>query len=231
MGCGLLAALGTTALGAGLDYAGGQQSKNAMNNVVNSTIGRENQFTNQAQGVFNNSLAQSTPKAAQQQMGQGQQQLGGLISQAQNVPASFSMPSFGATNTAQQGVRQGLSNQAAQNMAGYQTYGIDQAIKDLQANSQLGVIGNEAQSAASIMPVQLQQASQRGQPLQAAGGLLGSLGELGGLYNLTGNPRTNLSSANALPLFGSNQAPFYSDYGYIGNQGPWGTITNSLIGG
>jgi hypothetical protein len=234
MGCGTLIALGLAGAGAGLGYAGEQQSKNAMNNSINAELGRQQGFTKQAQGVFNQSLGQSTPQAAQQQIGQGTQQALQTIGRAQNVPAAFSMPSFGATNTGQQQAKMDLSNQASAGMQGYGEYTLDQALKDMQARSQLGVISNEAASSAAVNPYEIQAASQRGAPLQAAGSLLGTLGTLGGIYGMLGKgpqmPAQNYATANALPVSGSSQAPFYQQYGNFGNMWPYSQMTNNMLG-
>lgn len=234
MGCGTLAALALAGVGAGLGEAGVQQSKNAMNRSINAELGRQQGFTKQAQNVFNQSLAQSTPQAAQQQIGQGTQQALRTIGQAQSVPAAFSVPSFGVVNTGQQQTKQDLSNQASASMQGYGTYSLDQALKDLQARSQLGVISGEAASSAAVNPYEIQAASQRGAPLQAAGSLLGTLGTLGGIYGTLGRqpqmPSQNYGTATAMPIFGSNQAPFYQQGGGYLGIGPWGQITNNMLG-
>lgn len=224
MGCGTLAllgaGLGASAAGAGLQYAGQQQSKNAMNNAVGAELARQQQYSNQAHNVFNQSLNQSTPQAAQQQLGQGQQQAQSLISRAQQVPLSYSLPSFGDVNTGQQQTRQSLSNQAASQLQGYGTYGLEQYLKDLQARNQLGVINNEAGSSAQVMPYEIQAASQRGAPLEAIGGLLGSLGGLGSIYSLTNRGAT--APMPQMAVSGDVYSPQYMQ------QGIYNAYLNSL---
>jgi hypothetical protein len=167
-----------SAAGAGVSEIGVQKSSNAMNKATQNEINQQNNYAKQGQQVFQQSLAQSTPGAAQQQIQQGQQQAANSIAQAQQTPLSLSQPSSGGQNNADNTARQGLSNASASNYFGQSNYPLQQYLKDLQANSQLGVIGNQSQQAARNFPTYLQAAGQAGQGLQAAGSLLGSFGGL-----------------------------------------------------
>lgn len=207
MGCGTLAALGLTLTGTGAQFAGQQKERSAANAAVGAELGRQQGFLNRAQPVFQQSLAQSTPSAAQQQIGQGQQQALQDINRVQAIPLSASMPSFGNVNTANQVARQGLANKAYSEFKGYSNYPLQQYIKDLSAGSQLGLIGSEAQASEGVLPYELQQAAQSQQGLEALGSLLQMGGMLTGLSGLLKAP-TALGNG-ALTPEGFN--PYWAD--------------------
>lgn len=181
MACGTIAALGLGLGGAGVDMYANNQVRNKMNSDTSAELARQKQYQNQASNVFDQSLNKSTPQAANQQIGQGQQQLAGLINQVQGVPLSASMPSFGDTNSQTQQAKQGMSNKAASTLGGYGNFGLQQNIKDLQANSQLGLISGQARQSANVLPYELQQAQNSEQGLQSIGSLMSMAGMLAGL--------------------------------------------------
>ena len=195
MGCGTIAGLALTAAGTGANMYANNQVRGKMNDLTNQELARNQGFEQKAQGVFNNSLQQSTPQAANQQIGQGQQQLAGLIQNAQQVPLSSSMPNFGNVNTMAEGAKTAMSNKAASDLGGYSNYTLQQRLKDQQVGSQLGVIGSEAQGWANVLPAQLQQAQGSQQGLQALGALLSSAGLLTGLSGWGSAPTAGVNAA------------------------------------
>src|SRR5271169_6672287 len=65
-------ALGATAAGTGLSIAGNEESQSAMNAARANEVNQQAALQKQSNAIFQNSLAQSTPQTAQQQMQQGQ---------------------------------------------------------------------------------------------------------------------------------------------------------------
>lgn len=173
------AAIATLA-GTGLSIAGQEESKSAMNDAAQAELTRQQGYGKKGQGVFQESLAKSTPGAARQQMQQGQQQALNEYAKVQDVPSSV-MPSGSADPTADKVVqaRTGMSNQASAGMQGYNAFDVAQLIKDLQARTQLGQIGSFAGASEGVLPLEMQQASQKGSTLSGVGGILNSLGGLG----------------------------------------------------
>lgn len=181
MGCATLAGLALSAAGAGTQAVASSNENNAMNNAIGAELARQNQFSNQAKGVFNQSLGQSGVPAANQQIQQGAQQSLGTL--ASLPSAAFSLPQgIGATNTGNnagantQNALNVNSNQANAGLQGYSNYGLQQYLKDLQAKNSLGVINNNAQGWANILPYQLQNAATSQQGLTDIGSLLGAVG-------------------------------------------------------
>lgn len=194
MSCGTLAGIGLTLAGTGADMYANNQIRSKMNDTVGQEMARNSQYQKQGQQVFQNSLAQSTPTAAKQQIGQGQQQLAGLIQQARATPLSASMPSFGDVNTQGQQARADMSDTASSNLGGYSNFALQQRLKDQQAGEQLGVINQNAQGWANILPAQLQQDQQSQQGLQALGQLLSIAGMVTGVGAASMAPAASTST-------------------------------------
>jgi hypothetical protein len=179
-GAGLLGSLG----GAGLQYSAANSERNAMNDAVGAEINRQNAFSNQAKSVFNTSLGQSTPQAAGNQIALGKLASLGTLNNTQLPASATSLPGDlglganpgAAAGNATQAAENTTSNQADAAMQGYSNYGLQQYLKDLQAKNQLGVINQNAQGWAGILPYQVQAAQQSQQGMTDIGQLLSALG-------------------------------------------------------
>lgn len=229
MGCGTLAALALTGAGAGAKMYAGQQEQNAMNNATNAELQQQQQFQKQGSQIFQNSLAQSTPQAAQQQIGQGVQNIAGAT-QASALPP-VSLPQTGPTSNA---ARVSYSGQDAQNQrgaqanAGLQGYGnftLQQGLKDLSANSQLGLLGNQAAASERVLPYMLQQAANSQAPLAGIGSLLGTAGQLVGIGSLTGAFGGGAAAAPTAGQIGALGAGFGPTTASFANSLPSATTT------
>jgi len=205
MACGTALALTAGSLAA--NEAANVNIRHKMNALTGQELARQRDFAKKGQGVFNQSLGLSTPGAAQSQIQQGQQQLGQSINQAQAVPLSLSMPGSDNGNTAVQSAQRGLSNRAAASIGGYSNFGLQQQLKDLDANSQLGLIGSKARGSMNVLPTELQQAQQSQQGLQTLGTLLGVGGTLAGLYGLSAAPAATGVSSAQLAGLGAGYGP------------------------
>lgn len=211
---GLLASLA----GTGLGIAGSAESQGAMNDAANAELMRQSQYNKQGQQAFQQSLSQSTPQAAKKQLGEGQQQALQEYTKVQKTPSTYSTGggndvSKAASDSVVQGKTQ-LSNQAAAPLQAYDAYSLAQQIKDMQAQSQLGQIGSFARQSESVLPLEMQQAGQKGSTLSGIGSILGTLGGLTSLYGAT-RPQT-VGGAPVKPL---NMGG--TSYGIGGQQPLW----------
>jgi hypothetical protein len=196
MGCGTLAGLGLALAGTGTQMYANNRTQNAENQAASSELARQEQFQNQARNVFNQNLQNSTPQTAGQQQQQGQQQFLGASKQAQ-------LPSLGLTATdptqanAVSGAGQDALNQLGQQsnaqLQGYSNVPLQQGLGNLQTQNQLGAISGNASDWASILPLQLQQASQSQAGLSALGSLLGTAGQVVGLSGLGSAPAQTMT--------------------------------------
>lgn len=210
---GLLASLA----GTGLGVAGSMESQSAMNDAAKAELSRQQQFNKQGQSVLQQSIAQSTPKAAQQQLGQGQQQALQEYAKVQSTPASYAQGAQSdlakaTSDTTVQGKNQ-LGNQAAAPLQSYDAYSLAQQIKDMQAQTQLGQIGTFARQSESVLPLEMQQAGQSGSTLSGIGSILNTLGGLTSLYGAT-RPQTVVGANQPINFGGSS-------YGVSGAQPMW----------
>lgn len=175
---GLVASLAST----GLSMAGQSAQQAKQNQDVSNELLQQKQLSNKASLVYQNSLSQSTPQAAQQQIAQGQQQANAAYQQAEKVPlSSGTSPVVGNTsiNTPDQNARAGVLNNAAAGIKGYGNFDLQQWLKDQSANANLGVIGQQAQQSESILPYELQGAQN---PYAGISGALGAFGSLANTY-------------------------------------------------
>lgn len=201
MGYPILLAVGAavSAAGAGVQEAGVAQSNRAMNNTINDELTQQAEYQKQGQQVFQQSLQQSSPQSTQQQMQQGQQLAQNQYQKLEAAPLSTGNAPFQSGAPSYQAEVQGRtqnSNASQAALQGYSEWDLQQAIKDLSANSQLGIINRNAAGAASILPYQMQQASHAGDALSGVGSLLGSAGGLVGLYGAT----SGLGAAATAPV-------------------------------
>ena len=187
MGCGTLIALGTAAAGAGMQSAAAAGEQDAMNAATGQQVAWQNALSQKGQEVASQSAAQSTPAAMTQQQQQGAQLAQAATQQAALAPlASASTATTPGANVAYsaQGAKNSLAQQANAQQQGYGNIGLQQYLKDLAANSQLGALQTQSQRYASIYPSMMQSAANSEQGLSAAGGLVGALGSLAGTaYN------------------------------------------------
>jgi hypothetical protein len=157
-----------------------------MNDVMAQQLAAQKKLQQRGQQVFGESLKQSTPQAAQQQIAQGSSQLLNAARQAQAVP--LGLPTNATTSADQQAnqARAGLDAQAMADFGGYGQFGQQQALKDREVSSQLGFLNDQSRYNASMLPGELQAAQHEYAGLQGIGSLLGTVGQLGGLAGQMG---------------------------------------------
>lgn len=187
-----IAALVTSLAATGLSMAGQSAQADQQNKDVSNELLRQQQYKKNATQVYQNSLMQSTPQAAKQQIAQGQQDAMEAYQKTQAIPITASAGNVGAgptsINTPDQTARAGILNAGAAGIKGYGNFSLQQWLKDLDAKNQLGVIGNRSANSASILPYELQGAQN---PYAGISGALGAFGSIansfGGLTNDNAN--------------------------------------------
>lgn len=219
MGCGALIGAALGLAGAGTQEAANMSTKNEMNDIMAQQQAQQKQLQAKGQAVFQNSLGQSTPDAAAQQIAQGADQYKTAAQNAQAVPLGVAAAALTPQDKSANAARAALGNTAMANYAGYGQYSADQRLKDTQANSQLGFINNQSQYANSMLAPELGAAQNDFNNLRGVGSLLGTAGSLVGLGGSLGmfgqspmaglgNSATSLgTSSQASPLFMGQVAP------------------------
>ncbi len=232
-------ALGASAAGTGLSIAGNEASQSAMNAARANEVNQQAALQKQSNAIFANSLAQSTPKTAQQQMQQGQAARTNAWQGLQDAttPVASALPTAtgstagsspgGGTSTGSSATPIGgatrraasagnswntlLANAAARE-GSYGDWQNQQAIKNANAAQQLGVVNNFSQGDAALLPTELQVASQAGDSLSGWGNIVSSLGSLAGYANKSG---IFGSATPAGPANGAQMDALVSGYGPV----------------
>lgn len=197
-------------IGTGLSVAGAETAKSRMNSAANAELERQAQFQKQSTALFRQSLGQSTPQAAQTQLGQGQTAAQAELAKVAQQPLGLAMPTQQQTGnvvgTKEQGARSKLMTQAVAPNLGYSEYGLQQSIQNLLNQQRLALIGQQSGMSAGVLPIELAQAQQSGSTLSGIGSLLSTAGYLGGMYGATRlpkrNPYTDPEFARTNPVYG-----------------------------
>lgn len=155
----------------------------AQNNTVNDELTRQQGFQKQAGNLFNQSLGTSGVDTAQKTIAdsaakqtQQYQQLSNTPIQSASSPVAVD-PVVQARADSQTQQQQGAGAQ----LQGYNQWGVDQAIKNMLASQQLGVVGSQAQASANTLGPRLQQAGQSQAGLTGLGSILNTLGTVAGV--------------------------------------------------
>ena len=165
MGCGLMeVAIPLMLAGTASQMYASNAEGGAENSAVANEMRRQREYQQRATGLFNQSLGQSAPQAAQQQIQQGRQQALQAGQPAMQMPyAASTVPLPGGQDRLSQArlsSQLGLGQQANANLQGYGNYPLQQSLKDMDIGGQLGVVNREASQSAGVLPAELQQASQ-----------------------------------------------------------------------
>lgn len=219
MGCGLMeVAIPLMLAGTASQMYASNAEGGAENRAVANEMRRQREYQQRATGLFNQSLGQSAPQAAQQQIQQGRQQALQAGQPAMQMPyAASTVPLPGGQDRLSQArlsSQLGLGQQANANLQGYGNYPLQQSLKDMDIGGQLGVVNREASQSAGVLPAELQQASQSQSGLTGIGQLLSAGGLLAGLGSLAAAPAAGAgSAAGASGVFDwSNPATWGAEY-------------------
>jgi hypothetical protein len=219
-----LVGLGLGVLGTGMDIAGNAQSQRAMNNARANETNQQAGLQKQANAVVQGSIDQSTPQVAQSEMDAGQAARNNAWSNLQSATtpvASALSPTAGSPTDAANKRGSAAANtwnelnaNAAAKEGSYGDWENQQNIKNANAAQQLGVINSFSQGDASLLPVEMQVASQAGGKLSGWGNILSSIGALAGVAGATGafKAATALPSAAAANDFLAGAGPVSNSF-------------------
>ena len=169
----------------------------AMNKAAANIIAQEQGAAKQGGDIFQQSLDKSTPQAAESQIKQGQDQ---ALNEDNRLQGQLSLQDIiGGGGGSKPNVTSGAAGakiaagtQAGAKNQGYTNYSLQQYLKDVTANSALGLNNARAQGIASTLGPMEEQASQTGNELagigQTIGAALGAGGAAASLYNGPSTP-------------------------------------------
>ena len=177
-----------SAAGAGMSIAGAEQSKKAMNRQLEAELLRQKGYQKPATAAFEESLAQSGRKTADEQMAEGEAQRAAAYKRVQGESLRETTSPI-KENTSVNQVRSSQNEIQNRGLAGYQgltAWQLKQMIKTMKAQQQLQQWSNFAQGSATVSPYEVQNASYAGSGLSGAGSLVSALGMLAGVSGLGG---------------------------------------------
>ena len=173
-----------------------------MNAAAGNELQRQNQFNQKGKGIFEQSLAQSTPQQATEQQTQGAQAALQQYAKVNAVPGG--QASYGAGDPTKNAINEvgakgklSATGQATAPMQGVSDWQMHQYIKDLQAKTALNQNAVFARQSESVLPLELAQARNKDSALSGIGGLAQTAGGLMSLYGIL-NPA--LAGASAAPF-------------------------------
>lgn len=192
------------AAGAGLQAAGAQQAQDAMNRKTSEELQRQKKIQDKSKKVFSVSLGSSGKDTAERKIDEGQAQREQAYTDVQAVPLTQGGSVIPQGNSSSMMLRDAstrmLGNKSRANLGGYDTWLLDNAIKNIRANQNLNMNSQEAQRSQAILPMELQSASHAGDTLAGIGSIVQMAGSLYGLGGMgAGAAASGGSSAAANP--------------------------------
>ena len=213
---GLLISLALSAIGTAMQSAGAAKAQRAMEDRTQAELDRQARIQKQAEEEYTKSLAQSQGDVAVQQVQQGSQEREQLYNQLQAVPQDTQAQQI--TQNPMEKLRDAaqmqVSNKTRAKLGGYETWVLDQAIKNARASQNLGIFTQQAGRSANVLPLEIQAASHAGDNLSGLGTVVSGLGSLfGGAGGVIGS----LGSAGVQAESQRQQAArAQNGYGWIG---------------
>jgi len=192
-----LVGLALSAAGTGAGMAASAEEAGAMNDKVQAELERQKKFQKKATPVFEKSLGESGAPTMQANVASGQQRLAEEYARLAAVPLTANDP-LGSNAPIPLNPSAAAGTRMAENLAattgaragGWNESSLQQSIKDILTNSQLGVIGQQAKISAAPLPYEIQQAGQSWDWLKALGMAGQSAGGLAGMYGMLKSPST-----------------------------------------
>lgn len=185
-----LISLALAAAGTGTSMAASASEKDAMNKKTEAEVLRQQGYQKKSTGEFQQSLAKSGAETAQKQIDTGAAQRLAEMQKIQSVPVGGASPlDLSAPNTVQAGqaaAQLGQQAQAKAKLGGYSDFDLQQWIKNLRAQQQIGMYGQFAKQSAQVLPYELQAAATSAETERGIGTGLSALGSLVGVGGAAG---------------------------------------------
>lgn len=180
-----LAGLAASAAGTGVSMSAQAAARDEANRKTQQELQRQRGFQQQGKQQFAASLGKSGSDVAQKQIDTGTQQHLAEYQKAQALPTAISQPTQldqPSQNLHQQAESAyvGQQGQARAQLGGYSEWDLQQWIKNLRAQQQLGQVQNFARGSQNVLPYELEQAQHSQDTMQGIGTGLSALGALGG---------------------------------------------------
>jgi hypothetical protein len=198
----LVAGLALSAAGAGMQYAGAQKAKSAMNNAQTAELLRQKKYQEEADASFQANLKQSDRATAEAETQAGATRRAAeyqaLDRTAAGAEAPMTATATGGANSAAGAVKRTAATVSATNNAwsrlvsdaraklgGADDWQLSQNTRNTRTNQDLALTSSKARGSAAVLPYEMNAASQQGDSLKAWGSLVGALGSAVGMAGAT----------------------------------------------
>jgi len=177
-----------------MQMASNSQSQNAQRRVAEQELLRQQGYNREAETQFAKTLGENQPARQQVDLQRGQtERLGALLESMNRQPQyAQALPTGGTepprivqeetgrqmARTAAEGAQQAG---AEARLGGYRDWNLANAITNARAMSYQQMINNLARGSAGVLPLEISQASRKGEGLRMGGQLVSALGMLGGM--------------------------------------------------
>lgn len=203
----IAAGLAGSAAGTGLSIAQAQANRDSMNKVIEDQMRVQQGYQKEQSDAFNKSLQESGVKQSQGDINQGTQDAGQLYRQLQSqAPSVASSPiNVNPIMAGSNATVIGQNNAAQAGLQGVQSFNLQQWLRNMTAQSKLGVTNNLSQSSAALTPT-LTQLAGSDNTLAGIGSILGTVGNLASVYGAL-QPSTFAGKIGAMGPVKGTQLP------------------------
>lgn len=196
---GAIAGIGTV-----MQMVANNQDQGAINKARAAEIAQQATYQSQANGITKASIADAGMPTEAAETAAGAKNRTGLYNNLSTAlaPVTAAAPPSGAGGARSSAASNVWGSLVSGNMAkagSYQDWENQQSIKSAQAGQKLGILGSFSQGTASLLPVQLQVAGQKGDELGAWGNVISNIGNAvsGAAQTANNTPQTGSSSGGS----------------------------------
>lgn len=189
-------ATAATLAGTGLSIASQQKAKSAMSKVRSDYAQQQSDLQRRATPIYEKNRLASSPESVNAQLAKGAAERGALVDalQQSSQPIASALPATDDANSRRTATAgnawRNLVTGAGNELGSYGDWNTNQNVGNIDTNSKLGVINNEAQANARLFPTELGVASEKGDKLSGWGQLVSSLGTIAGMSAAVKAPAT-----------------------------------------
>lgn len=178
MGWPTIIGLALTAAGTAASSVANSEATSAENKATDNQLSQQQALQKKATGLFNQNLPGNTQQAAQSQIGSANTQLQNQYKQAALAPLTPTANPINVSPVVQARADQSTQQQGAANAQnqGYSQWGVNQAIQNMLAGQQIGLVNNQASQLYGTYGANMNQAAQSSSGLSGIGSILGTLG-------------------------------------------------------
>lgn len=201
-----LIGLALSAAGTGVGMAAAAAARSDANKAIANQVAAQQKFQQQASAVVQPSIEQSGATTAENQIEAGRRAAEEMYQKVGALPTTASYNPIPLDQAAQQRVQASVGQQARSQAAsqGYKDWGLQQWLKNMDVNRQLGTINTLSAGSAQAAPTLAQLAAGNSANMAGMGSLLSTAGGLAGLYAAV-NPGFGLGVQTQVPKMPANR--------------------------